>query len=50
MVYVLEPKYVTAVWCEDESAPETYDGKYSNAPVYRGPAAYRLHTGEIVSL
>jgi hypothetical protein len=41
---------ITAVWCEDEDAPQTFHGKHSDAPVYIGVPGYRLHTGEIVRL
>lgn len=41
-------RLITALWCVDESAPQMFNGKHSDAPVFAGEPAYRLHTGEIV--
>lgn len=41
-------RLVTALWSHDPDAPQTFHGKHSDAPVYAGAPAYRLHTGEIV--
>ena len=57
LVSIIKPRESTSfqrriirVWCEDNEAPDAYLGRYGNAMVIKGPAAFQYEDGELVKL